>query len=462
MNALGLSLTERPRPSTVLDDSLADLLQAAATLESVMARAQAMRAEVIDRARQLAELTAAAESAELQRDDSPSARRQLAHRVLASEVACALRVPERSAERLIDESDKLVRHLSATHRALAEGSISYRHAQVIIDEARSLPEAALPGFESAVLPVAARLTAARLRPRARIERERCHPESIEQRVKAGEAERNVSLEPAHDGMAWLSAFLPAARASAIYERLTTVALDVKRTASGSDDDSRTLSQLRADVFTDLLVDGVVDATGCGTGVRATVHVTVPVERLLGAAATNTSPAPTTSAPTTSAPTTSVPITAAFIPQAELEGYGPLDDDTARELAARAPSFTRLLRHPESGAVLSVGRDRYAVPADLTAALRIRDRTCRFPGCGRSARRSDIDHTIDWQFGGTTSIDNLAHLCPAHHQLKHRSAWQVSQQGGGVLRWRSPSGSTYVTHPEGGPAPPRARESTDTS
>ena len=451
MNTLGLSLTERPRPSTVLDDSLADLLQAAATLASVMARAQAMRAEVIDRARQLAELTAAAESAELQRDDSPSARRQLAHRVLASEVACALRVPERSAERLIDESDKLVRHLSATHRALAVGSISYRHAQVIIDEARSLPEAALPGFESAVLPVAARLTAARLRPRARIERERCHPESIEQRVKAGEAERNVSLEPAHDGMAWLSAFLPAARASAIYERLTTVALDVKRTASGSDDDSRILSQLRADVFTDLLVDGVVDATGCGTGIRATVHVTVPVERLLGAAATNTS----------TAPITSVPITSAFIPQAELEGYGPLDDDTARELAARAPSFTRLLRHPESGAVLSVGRDRYAVPADLTAALRIRDRTCRFPGCGRSARRSDIDHTVDWQFGGTTSIDNLAHLCPAHHQLKHRSAWQVSQQGGGVLRWRSPSGSTYVTHPEGGPAPPRARETTGT-
>jgi hypothetical protein len=53
----------------------------------------------------------------------------------------------------------------------------------------------------------------------------------------------------------------------------------------------------------------------------------------------------------------------------------------------------------------------------------------------------------------TSIDNLAHLCPAHHQLKHRSEWQVSQQGGGVLRWRAPSGLTYDTHPEGGPAPP---------
>jgi len=238
-------------------------------------------------------------------------------------------------------------------------------------------------------------------------------------------------------MAWLSAFLPAERASAIYERVSSVALGIKRTSPG-DDEPRTLTQLRADVLTDLLVDGVVDATGFGTGVRATVHVTVPVERLLGV---------TTSGET---PTLS---SSAFIPPAELEGYGPIDDETARELAAGAPSFTRLLRHPESGAVLSVGRDRYSVPADLATALRIRDRTCRFPGCGRSAARSDIDHTVDWQFGGTTSIDNLAHLCPSHHQLKHRSDWRVSQEGGGMLRWRSPSGLTYVTHPEGGPAPP---------
>ncbi len=437
MNEQGVALAEAPRPSTVFADSLADLLQAAATLEHVIASAQAIRAEVIDRARQLAELTAVAESAEGHRDDSPSARRQLAHRVLTSEVACALRVPERTAERLIDESDMLVTHLGATHRALVEGSISYRHAQVIIDEALSLPDGARPEFEQAVLPVAARLTAARLRPRARAEREWCHPESIEQRVEKSRADRHVILEPAHDGMAWLSAFLPAERASAIYERVTSVALGIKRSVPG-DDDPRTLTQLRADVLSDLLTDGVVDATGCGTGVRATVHVTVPVERLLVARSSCESPALSSSA---------------FVPPADLEGYGPLDDETARELAAGAPSFTRLLRHPESGAVLSVGRDRYSVPADLATALRIRDRTCRFPGCGRSAARSDIDHTVDWQFGGTTSIDNLAHRCPAHHQLKHRSDWHVSQHGGGVLRWRSPSGLTYDTHPEGGPAPP---------
>ncbi|HEY5221829.1 MAG TPA: hypothetical protein VIJ18_02100, partial [Microbacteriaceae bacterium] len=47
------------------------------------------------------------------------------------------------------------------------------------------------------------------------------------------------------------------------------------------------------------------------------------------------------------------------------------------LAAHAPSFTRLLTHPQTEAVLSVGRDSYRVPADLRQWLRIRDGLCRF-------------------------------------------------------------------------------------
>jgi hypothetical protein len=107
---------------------------------------------------------------------------------------------------------------------------------------------------------------------------------------------------------------------------------------------------------------------------------------------------------------------------------------------------RLLTHPETGAVLSVGRDRYAVPRDLKLWLRIRDETCRFPGCGRTAAHADIDHTIDWQHDGATRHDNLAHLCEAHHRLKHQTAWRVNQAGGGALEWRAPSGRVYRTEP----------------
>ena len=118
----------------------------------------------------------------------------------------------------------------------------------------------------------------------------------------------------------------------------------------------------------------------------------------------------------------------------LEGYGPVDPATARELAARAPSFARVLTHPETGAVLSVGRDRYAVPADLKTWLRLRDETCRFPGCARRAARCDIDHVVPWHHGGTTDHDNLVHLCRRHHRLKHETGWTLER-----LDARAPTG-----------------------
>lgn len=154
-------------------------------------------------------------------------------------------------------------------------------------------------------------------------------------------------------------------------------------------------------------------------IRPTVHVTVPVLNLLGR-----SDEPAT-----------------------LEGYGPIDDELARELAANAPSFTRILTHPETGAVLSVGRDNYRVPADLKKALVVRDETCRFPGCNRKAVHCDLDHTVDWQLGGETDIENLAHLCREHHVLKHETAWTVTQSEGGDLTWTSPGGASFTTQPE---------------
>ena len=40
--------------------------------------------------------------------------------------------------------------------------------------------------------------------------------------------------------------------------------------------------------------------------------------------------------------------------ADLEGYGPIDADTARRLAAHAPSMRRILVHPETGAGMARG------------------------------------------------------------------------------------------------------------
>ncbi len=148
--------------------------------------------------------------------------------------------------------------------------------------------------------------------------------------------------------------------------------------------------------------------------------------------------------------------------AVLEGYGPIDPETARLLAAGAPSLTRILTHPETGAVLSVGRDTYRVPADLRRHLAVRDGTCRFPGCGRPARRCDVDHVTAAADAGATDASNLIHLCRHHHRLKHETSWRVRLDAMTQdAVWRSPSGRVHVVPPaEPGPvwSPPAGRRS----
>ena len=393
-----------------MSQTLGDLVESVAALDRMEAAIAGYKAELIDQARIWSELI---ESGRDTPDDRGWNAEVRARRVLASELACALRIPERSAENLVETSRAMCARLPETLRALSEGAISWRHAKVLVDHTFSLDPSFAGQFEAAVLPFAKKLTVAKFDRKARAERERIHPESIEVRHETALAKRSVDLQPAEDGMGYLTAYLPIVTAQGIHNRLTDMGLKHK-----SSDEGRTLTQLRVDLFAELLLAGRLEA-GRDGGIRPRVLVTVPVLTILGHGDE----------------------------PAVLEGYGPIDRETALRLAAHAPSFTRLLTHPESGAVLSVGRDSYAVPADLRTWLRVRDGTCRFPGCSRAAGNCDIDHTQDWQHGFGTNYDNLAHLCPAHHHLKHQTAWAVKQTGDGVLEWTSPNGRVYTTEPE---------------
>lgn len=428
--------------SRSFSNTMGAILDAVAESDQVIAAEMATRARLIDQAREWSEATASTYQ------DPSTVRRwtnnAVARRSLVTELACILRLPERTAENLIEQSRSLLHELPATLDALTHGDISYRHAQVIIDQAMSLPEEARRSFEAAAVPFAVVLTPSKLDRKARILRERAHPDTIETRNAACVGDRDVTLEPARDGMAWLSAYLPAVQAYAIYNRVTDIAVGLQ-----APDEPRTLTQIRADVLADLLIDGVttppelpstdgrtIDSRSVhgrsadgrsvdgrsgrrlGHGIHATVFITVPVLTLLG-----TSDEPAT-----------------------LEGYGPIAIETARELTAEAPSLIRILTHPETGAILSVGRTRYSIPNDLRIWLRIRDETCRYVGCARAAVRCDIDHTLDWHYLGETEHDNLSHLCPAHHDLKHHSGWTVEQVGSGALEWTSPTGRSYRTEP----------------
>ncbi|TSE14556.1 DUF222 domain-containing protein [Arthrobacter sp. KBS0703] len=348
---------------------------------------------------------------------SPQERSAQAMAVIA-EVACALTVSERSAAALLAESATLTTALPLTLSALQSGSISWQHARVMCDETSGLDPAAAAALEAHFLdpeaPFAARgcpaaeLVPGRFRAKARSWRERHHPVSIEARHSKGVQDRRLEYAPDRDGMAWLSAYVTADVAASVWSRATEAARALQGPA-----ESRTLTQLRADVAADWLLAGVAEGT---PSPKAQVLVTVPVLSLLGA---GTEPA-------------------------TLDGYGPIPPSMARRLVGDgAGSFLRVLTDPRSGAPLEIGRTSYRVPKAMRHWLRLRDGRCPFPGCNNHSLDNEADHLLAWSEGGGTGITNLGQPCRRHHRLKHTTAWRpVDATRDQPPSWISPAGRSY--------------------
>ena len=411
-------VTLTPAPLTARNDTQLRLLDAVKEHDRAICAAHAARAAAVDEIIQWTR--AAAETGKATTTPTPLRGRdyvewssqKAADEGLIAELACLLTLPEGTARNLMCHSQLLQHRLPATRDALSRGDISYRHVEVIIENVLALPDEAWPLFENDVLIDSETLTVPQFKKKAISIRELTHPESIKVRHERALADRCFYVTPGRDGMGYLEMTLSNEDANAIADRVEAMAKNLNVS-----DETRTLPQLRTDVAVDLLLQGVT-ATGLGAGIRGNVYVTVPVLTLMGK-----SEEPGT-----------------------LEGVGPIDPETARRIAGTATSFTRVLVHPETGAVLSVGRTKYKVPKDLRRWLQLRDGTCRAAGCNRRVQDCDIDHTIPWERGGETVFSNLAHLCRRSHRVKHETGWQVEQDKDGTLRWTSPAGKHYATHP----------------
>lgn len=337
-------------------------------------------------------------------------RAEFAQRAAAADVAVRLGLSEATVRAQAFDADTLRRRLPQLWALFCDGDVAVPNARVAADVVRSLPDEVSSRFDIAVLEIS-RLAPARFRHRARVIGERIHPVPLLERAKRAEGTRDVWIENDRDGMAELGMRMPAVEAHRAWARIDSAARDLARL----DGEQRTLRQIRADVAA-----GILTGDDMGSGTRVAVAVTVPVMTLLGISDEPGS----------------------------LDGYGPIDAETARRLAGHAPSFTRLLTHPVSSVVLDLDRTTYRPPADLKRWLEVTDQTCRFPGCGRRARNSDLDHTVDFRSGGSTSAANLAHLCRHHHRVKHMTRWKVSREreDPARLNWTSPTGHRTVDDP----------------
>jgi hypothetical protein len=408
-----MTIRSAPELEATLDAELGRI----AELDRAIRAAQAEQFRRIEAARVLA--------AEVEgvTDASSPVDREFATRAFVAELATTLVVHEATAGGLVADAHRLTVEFPATLAALAGGAICVSRVRSLLEVASTLPAECIPEFEAAALERASRETSSAFRRRIRRLRERMHPETLDDRRQRAADERRVCLEPVEDGMVWLSLYLEAERGIAIIAHLDALA-DARQVGEPADagdevSDQRTGAQLKVDLAADLLLGRSHAESDSRIGVvTPKVYVTVPVLTLLGH--------------------TDEP--------AELDGYGPIDAGTARRLAAHAPSFRRILTHPETGAYLSYGRTKYRVPADLVGYLRVRDGGCRFPGCSRRAAGCDVDHTTGWAAGGATRHDNLAHLCRKHHRLKHQTGWRMSQEPGGEIRWTSPAGREYISTP----------------
>lgn len=351
---------------------------------------------------------------------------------IAAEVGCVLAIGDRAAGMLLEQSHALATSLPLTLAALQAGTVSWQHATVMVDETATLDRDAARALEAHFLDAdaansargcpAGEMPAFRFRRKARTWRERHHPDSIEKRHAKGARDRCLEYAPEQDGMARVSAYLPADQAAAIWNRITAIA----RGLQGPHED-RTLTQLRADVFATaaLRSDNGISSGATKAGApgiadvptpRAEVLITVPVFSLLGL--------------------TEEP--------AMLDGFGPIPASMARNLLTNgADSFHRVLIDPRDGAPLEIGRTSYRLTKAMRNWLRMRDGKCPFPGCSNQSLDNEADHLLAWHHGGTTGISNLGQPCPRHHRLKHASGWRPTPASENEPPgWISPSGRKY--------------------
>ncbi|WP_104087396.1 HNH endonuclease signature motif containing protein [Arthrobacter sp. GMC3] len=344
-----------------------------------------------------------------------------------AELSAALGLPQHSGAALKKQCTSLVRQHPDTLTALSNGSISWRNATAVLDHLETLGESQTPSgcpavsetalfeFEHQLLELAAGMTTPKFLVQARRLRERTHPDIIATRHAMAISERKLVLLPDKDGMSWLSMFLPADAAQGIWNQATRTA----RTLQGSSE-HRTLTQLRVDVLVQWLL-----ATGTPP---AQNHGTFPVGQAPDMAPDTDEPAPASADTVPGSSTRPLAQVLVTIPlltllgrsnePAELEGYGPIPPNMARELAAGSPTLYRIMVDPYTNKYLSMDPTRYRVSGATRTMLRARDGTCVFTGCNTVTADTELDHVLAWENGGASTPENLRSECGTHHRLKH--------------------------------------------
>jgi hypothetical protein len=263
---------------------------------------------------------------------------------------------------------------------------------------------------------------------ARAARLRVAPEAEAQARARAFGRRRVVVQPGADGMATLIAELAEVDAHRIHRRLGALARGITAdTGASGGVEPRTADQLRADLLVDLLLGAAAPRPDDAAGAASTP----PAGSASLAAQAPGAPDPSSVSedplrPQPSGPDISVIISLEALlglaqTPATVPGIGPIPAEVARALAA--DGTWRAWVADARGAITATGSRGYVPSAAVARLVRAREPHCRFPGCRQPAHRCDLDHTIPYPRGATTSA-NLGPLCRRHHNLKTSGAFDL--------------------------------------
>jgi hypothetical protein len=389
---------------------------------------------------------------------------------VGDELAVSLTLTMRGADQLLDFAARLDR-LPCTRAALAAGAIDRAKAYVIADEVSCLDHAHAAAVEAAVIGRAPAQTTGQLRASARRAVLAADPAAADRHREKAEKEARVEVWSEPSGTAALAGRdLRPADVIAADKRIDGLARQLK--AAGIEG---SLDQLRARAYLALLLGQPMPGLlppGAGPyaartaaedaltdPVAGAVNLTMPLSSFLGVSGEPGE-------------------VAAFGPVTAADGRALADRLAAErgsrwcltltgqdgravahgcararrpggggEAAGRGWELTVTIRQLAVGDCLHQRESAgYQPSPTLRHVIRVRQRTCSFPGCRRPAARCDQDHTVPYDQGGRTCECNLAPLCRRHHRAKQAQGWRLEQPEPGVMVWTLPHGRSYRVQP----------------
>lgn len=381
----------------------AALIDGIAELERIKAAAaarQARLAAAFDAARRSAEADAGV----------PAGRRG---RGVAVEVALARRDSPARGGRHLGFAKALVHEMPHTLAALEAGALSEWRATIVVRESACLDRSDRGRLDAELCSDPRRLDGvgdAALTARAKEIAYRLDPHAVVDRASRAEAERTVTIRPAPDTMAYVTALLPVAQGVSVYAAL-------KREADTCCD-----GRSRGQIMADTLV-GRVTGRAADEPVPVAVNLVISDQALLGVQGGG----------------------------AAVAGYGSVPASVAQRLIVEAvncpeslATLRRIYGSPTTGALVAMESRSRIFPKGLADLVGIRDQRCRTPYCDAPIRHRD--HATAHRRGGPTSAANGLGLCEACNYAKEAPGWTVvagnDETGSHTAEFTTPAGASY--------------------